>query len=263
MGILRLHGGDGTGFGALLRPQQLQRRHAPAAGHAAGRRQRRGSPRLRGADGREGTVDKLALLGYAHLPDFALISLQLAVHMAQQRLRPGPARAVQPAVHDDVRHADNVLLPTHALVVRPHRRRRVGALVLLHHHHRRRPYLEIRHADICAAYNRRADNGLPRQIPQRGSADVALRHASAQRQPPADNLLLGLHHGPPGPGLPGAGHPREAHQTLARRHRRMPAVGSLGLRRQRPVAVQHLRILQGDQARAVRADAPQERRRRG
>ena len=172
------------------------------------------------------------------------------------------AGAEQSAVHDDVRHAHTALRHAHALVCGAARRHCLGLLELLCHNHRRGPHLEIPGPHLHTAHHRRHAAVLPRALRGRRGHARPLRHAAARRQPSADELLFRLRDGGAGHRRPGAGVAPWRTAPLVRRHSRSDRCGSAGCGSQRSEPLQHLRILQGNQAHAERTDAAPHRGRR-
>ena len=196
-------------------------------------------------------MDRRPLRRHAHLPDFALISVERPLYLAQQRIRPRAARAVEPAVHDDVRLPDTDVCPWLAVVLCPHWRHSMGLLKLFRDNHRRRPYMEVHGSHLYTANNRRRDTPVPRPLFSRRRHDGNLRHASAQRKPPANELLLRPCDDYTRRMLSYRSNTRETYAPLVRRFGPRTRRRRTRPRSQRPLALQHLRIRQGDQTLAV------------
>ena len=240
MGLLCFDSCDGRAVVGIFLSRQLRGQRAQPARHAAGGSQRSGRRRLRGRHGREGIVDQLTIRRHAHIPDFAILSVEQSLYVAQHRVRSGAAGAVEPPLHDDVRLPNPALHHEDAVVLRSDRRRGVGFFVVLHYNNRCGAHMEVPCPDLCSAYNSGPTAAIPRALYRRHGHAWALRHASAQRQSSADDLLLRPGDGASCRGIPHRRHTPARDETLAGgvgagSGRRCACLG-----RQPAVALQHL-----------------------
>ncbi len=163
-----------------------------ASRHPARPRQRPGGESLRRTDRRIVSLDQLAVLRNAKLPDFPVIRLLVAARLGGKALHPVAPLPRQPALRHDAGFLHHVPVLQVQVVQRALRRAGMGFLNLLYNPHRRRPYLEIRDAGLHTAYHRRPGALLPRPIPRRRGAHRPLRGAAIAIEPSADDLLFPL-----------------------------------------------------------------------
>ncbi len=185
-------------------------------------------------------MDKLAFRRHAHIPDFAVLSVEQSFLMDQHRVRAVAAVALESAVHDDDGLPDSHVRPGETLVLRSYRSLGVGILELFCDNNRRRPHMEVHRAGIYSAAYCRPGASLPGALYYRNGAHGRVGDDAAGGEPSADELLFCHGDALRGSCLSGRRLPPQGSAPLAGGLGAGCCGRRPGLGRERSVALQHI-----------------------
>ncbi len=130
----------------------------------------------------------------------------------------------------------------------------MGLFVLFRNNNRSGTHLEIPCFELYPPDNRRPADALPRPAHRRRGFAGAFRHAAAQCKPPADELLLLLCHGCHRNSLSCRRPAKRQVQSMGSSHGDSPRCRDSCRRCQPSIALQYLRIFQGNKTLTVGTD---------